>query len=80
MKVRVRLFATLRKYLPAGHPGDTLAVDLADGATVGDAIDALGIPPAHAKMIVSQNEQLDVTATLHDGQEVSLYPPLAGGR
>jgi molybdopterin converting factor small subunit len=80
MQVRVRLFATLRKYLPAGHPSDALQLTLPDGATAGDVVARLGIPAEHAKMIVSNNEQLDVTSPLCDGQEVSLFPPLAGGR
>ena len=79
MTVRVKLFATLRKYLPSGHPTDTLMVDLPDGAAVSDAIAAIGIPVEHAPMVVSQNEQLDVSARLQDGQEINVFPPLAGG-
>lgn len=79
MQVRVRLFATLRKYMPAGSSGDTLTVELPDGAAVRDAIATLGIPPEHARMIVSKDEQLEPTALLQDGQEINLFPPLAGG-
>lgn len=79
MRVQVRLFASLRKYLPAGYAGDTLAVDVRDGATVTDVITALGMAPDHAKMIVSDNQQLELSSPLRDGQEVSLFPPLAGG-
>jgi molybdopterin converting factor small subunit len=80
MTVRIKLFATLRKYLPKGHPSDTLVVELPDGAAVCDAIAALGIPAEHARMVVSQNEQLEASARLRDGQEINLFPPLAGGR
>ena len=79
MTVRVKLFASLRKYLPKGQATDTLTLELPDGAAVRDAIAALGIPAEHARMVVSQNEQLDVTAPLQDGQEINLFPPLAGG-
>ncbi len=79
MKVRVKLFATLRKYMPAGTSGDTLTVELPDGAAARDAIATLGIPAAHARMIVSKDEQLEPTSPLQDGQEISLFPPLAGG-
>jgi molybdopterin converting factor small subunit len=30
-------------------------------------------------MIVSGAEHLEPTSLLHDGQEVNLFPPLAGG-
>ena len=79
MTVRIKLFAALRKYLPKGHPSDTLLVNLPDGAAVRDAIAALGIPFEHTPMVVSQNEQLDVSARLQDGQEINVFPPLAGG-
>ena len=78
MKVQVKLFASLRKYMPAGS-GDALTVELPDGAVVRDAIATLGIPAEHARMIVSQNEQLEPTSALRDGQEINLFPPLAGG-
>ena len=79
MTVRIKLLASLRKYLPKGHSGDTLTVELADGAAVCGAIAALGIRAEPARMVVSQNEQLAVSAPLRDGQEINLFPPLAGG-
>ena len=79
MRVQVKLFATLRKYLPAGSAGDTLTVDVAEGATVGDLVAALGIPADHARMAVAAGEQLDLAARLPVGVEINLVPPLAGG-
>ena len=79
MKIQVKLFASLRKYLPAGTAGDTITIEVATGATVRDAISALGIPAEHARMIVSANEQLEPTATLREGQRLDVFPPLAGG-
>jgi sulfur carrier protein ThiS len=79
MKIHVKLFASLRKYLPAGTSGDTFTIEVAAGTTVRDAIAALGIPAEHARMIVSANEQLEPTAALRDGQQLDVFPPLAGG-
>ena len=78
MQITVKLHGTLRKFLPAGA-GNAAALDLNDGATVADVITRLGIPPGHAKMIVSGDDQLELASVLHDGQEVNLFPPLAGG-
>lgn len=79
MRVQVKLFATLRKYMPAGSSGDTLTVDVVDGATVGDLVAVLGIPADHARMAVAAGEQLDLAAPLPVGIEINLFPPLAGG-
>jgi molybdopterin converting factor small subunit len=77
-RVNVRLFASLRKYIPAGA-SEPLTVELGDGATVGDVLSSLGIPPQRAHMIVAADGQIERTAAVHDGQELSIYPPLAGG-
>ncbi len=79
MRVTVKLHATLRKFLPAGGHDNAVVLDMPQATTVADVIDRLGIPPDHAKMIVSGDEYLEPTSALHDGQEVNLFPPLAGG-
>jgi molybdopterin converting factor small subunit len=79
MRVQVKLFATLRKYLPPGSAGDTLTVEVPDDATVADLVAALGIPSEHARMAVAAGEQLDLAARLPPGLEINLFPPLAGG-
>ncbi len=79
MHITAKLHGTLRKYLPAGSPGNATQVEVPDGATVADVVSQLNIPPGHAKMIVSGDEHLELTSVLRDGQELNLFPPLAGG-
>jgi len=79
MIVQVKLFATLRKYHPAGESNDPAPIELPDGATVADLLARLGIPPTHAGMVISRDEKLALQALLVDGQEVILFPPIAGG-
>ena len=79
MRVQVKLFATLRKYMPAGTTGDTLTVDVPADATVADLVASLGIPLEHARMAVAAGEQLDLAAPVPNGVEINLFPPLAGG-
>lgn len=79
MRVALKLNASLRRFLPKDCDGNVAWLDLAEGATVGDAVRALGIPPAYAKIAVTGSDQLDLSSKLLDGQEVSVFPPLAGG-
>jgi molybdopterin converting factor small subunit len=79
MRIRVKLHGMLRRYLPAGSNDNAAVLELPPGATVADAISTLGIPPDHTKMMVSGDEHVETTTVLRDGQEVSLFPPLAGG-
>lgn len=79
MKIEVKLFASLRKYLPAEARDDTVTVDVPEGATVAEIVSRLGIPNEHARMAVSGGKQVEILTPLIDGQQVSLFPPLAGG-
>jgi hypothetical protein len=77
MRITVKLHGFLRRFVPAGT--NEVALDLPAGAAVADAVAALGIPPEHAQMIISGEDQLQPPSLLHDGQRLDLFPPLAGG-
>jgi molybdopterin converting factor small subunit len=79
MRVTVKLHATLKKHLPPGSSADGVEVEVTDGATVADVIERLGIPAKHAGMLVSNDEYLESTTVVRDGQEINVFPPLAGG-
>lgn len=80
MTVRVRLHAILRKFLPPDAVDNAVVLELPEGATVSDVITRLGIPPTHASMLVSGDDHLKAESVLRDGQEVNIFPPIAGGR
>ena len=79
MKVDVRLFATLRSYLPAGAHGDGVSLDIPPGATVGDVVAALAIPSDVACLIVVNGHDAALEQVLGPGDELAMFPPLAGG-
>ena len=76
--VSVKLFATLKRFLPPGN-ADGVQLTLPAGATVQDAIDALKIPREHAGMLVAGDTYVEATTPLTDGLQLSIFPPLAGG-
>ena len=78
----MRLFASLRE--AAGD--DTMTLELADGATVADALDAVGedprLAPFLARMRVAMAVNRDYASPqteLASGDEVALVPPVSGG-
>ncbi len=77
--IYVKLFATLKKYLPPGSE-EGASLTLPSGATVLDVIDALKIPPEHATMLVAGDSYVEKTTLLTDGLQLSIFPPLAGGK
>ncbi len=81
MDVTVRLFASLREHAGAG----TLQLDLADGATVADAIVALregalaGLPDNAPFVTAVAREYVKPDHALAQGDELALVPPVSGG-
>jgi len=79
MKVDVRLFATLRPYLPAGADGDGVSLEFPAGATVRDVVVALKIPGEVTCLTVVNGRDADPDQVLAPGDELAMFPPLAGG-
>ncbi|MGN6378825.1 MAG: molybdenum cofactor biosynthesis protein MoaE [Gaiellales bacterium] len=76
MRVTVRRFAVLRER--AGW--SERAVELPDGASVGDVWAALGLGQEPAGMAYARNrEYAERNAGLADGDEVAVLPPVSGG-
>lgn len=79
MKVDVRLFATLQPYLPAGADGDGISLELPAGATVRDVVESLKIPAEVSCLTVVNGRDAEPDQVLAPGDEVAVFPPLAGG-
>lgn len=80
MKVEVRLTATLAAYLPPGARGDSAILDVPVGATVDHVIRLLKIPPGLERLTVVNGCDASPEHKLADGDILSVFPPLAGGR
>jgi molybdopterin converting factor small subunit len=77
MKVMVAAFGAMREYL-AGGVG-RVQLDLPVGSRVGDVVDALGAPRKLVFVALIDGLQGDLDHEVHEGAEVTLMPPFAGG-
>jgi molybdopterin converting factor subunit 1 len=81
MQCTVLVFAQLAEKVGT----DRLTLDLADGSTVGAALDALAadhapIADLRAVLAVAVNERYcNKATTLNDGDTIALIPPVSGG-
>jgi len=80
VKVEVRLFATLARYLPKSSDTDSTVLEIADGSTVADVATVLGIPVELSRIILVNDAETDDSRRLSAGDVVTLFPPLAGGQ
>lgn len=79
IEVRVRLYATLRQYHPELKVGEALTLHIPEGATVGQLVTQVGIPPDTVRMIFKNGRAVEPTHILGDGDDLAMFPPVAGG-
>jgi sulfur carrier protein ThiS len=75
MRIRIKLMGMLKSRTPEGG-----ALEVADGATIEDALHALGLAP-QATHVVSVNGRLerDRRRALAPDDELTVVPPVGGG-
>jgi molybdopterin converting factor small subunit len=74
MKVRVKLFATLRNFGP-----EEQEMELHANATIEDLIKLLKLPEKIPVLRIVNGEHRELKYPLKDGDEIALFPPIAGG-
>jgi len=79
MKVEVRVFATLRSYLPELGVGEPKIVDVPEGTTAGQLCTSLGIPLEEVKIIMRNGRQVEPDEVLADGDRIAFIPHVGGG-
>ncbi|MBW1973208.1 MAG: MoaD/ThiS family protein [Deltaproteobacteria bacterium] len=79
MEITVKLFATLRKYLPEGSDRFSCHLQLDSDVKVLDVIKKLGIPEDMPKIILINGIHAKIDQKLKNGDLVAIFPPVAGG-
>jgi molybdopterin converting factor small subunit len=79
MKVHVRVFATLREYLPSHTPGSTFEIELPAGATLADLVGQLNLPQDEVNLIYVNARAQALSYGLNPADEVGIFPKIGGG-
>jgi sulfur-carrier protein len=79
MQIEVRLFATLRRYMPEIKETGWIMTEMADGTTIADLMDTLKIPADEIKVVMRNFRQADLADHLSDGDRVAFIPAVGGG-
>jgi molybdopterin synthase sulfur carrier subunit len=79
--VEIKIFATLRKYVPGLGIGEKLRLSLGDSTTLNQLVEQLGIPRSEIKVIMVNNyaRPTDYDYVLADGDRLAIFPPVGGG-
>lgn len=79
MQVEVRVFATLRRYLPELGVGEAKILDIAEGTTLDEIRISLGLPAEEVKVIMVNYKQAFPDDLARDGDRITYIPAVAGG-
>jgi molybdopterin converting factor small subunit len=85
MKVHVRLYAFLaervaEEFLEKGlRAGTPVELDLPEGGTLSTLVSQLALPENEVKLTVVNGRLRDLDYRLQPGDEVGIFPPIAGG-
>jgi len=74
MKVKVKLFASLRSF-----GTDEQTIELPDATTIDVVVDKLQIPRTIRLLMIVNGEHRNADHRLKDGDDLALFPPIAGG-
>ena len=83
MKVLVKLFATLSDYLPPNAQGNVVNLEVDEDESIGSIIERLRLPAKLVHLVlvngiyVAPSER--ATQVLSDGDQLAIWPPIAGG-
>jgi molybdopterin converting factor small subunit len=79
LRVELRLYASLRKYLPGETPEGTCFVEVGEGATIKSLFEKIHLPADAPKIIFLNGIHAWGDEVLKEGDRVGAFPPVAGG-
>jgi len=79
VKIEVKVFATLRRYLPELGIGESLSLEVPPGTTLAEIRDMLGLPEEEVRVVMRNNLQADFQDIASEGDRIAYIPPVAGG-
>ncbi len=79
MRIQIKLFATLSGYAGNAAPGVPFEIEVPNDATVDDLVDRLKLPRKEVKVFFVNGRSRAIDWTLEDGDEVGIFPLVAGG-
>ncbi|MHA1686820.1 MAG: MoaD/ThiS family protein [Candidatus Heimdallarchaeaceae archaeon] len=79
MKLKVKLFATLRAKYPQVSDLNPLEVEVEDGITVEQLVEQLGLPKEQVQLIYINGMRADLSTSITKEATIALFPALGGG-
>lgn len=83
IKVTVKLYALLGRYLPASAADNQVELEVAEGTTPDALLARLNLPREHCHLVLVNGVYLEPSQrdeyALQDHDALAVWPPIAGG-
>lgn len=83
MQIKLKLFATLTDYLPAGAIKNEIPVPVDEQTTISQLIDKLNLPRSLVHLVLVNGYYIypddRLSKTFREGDVLAIWPPIAGG-
>lgn len=79
VSVRLKLFATYRRYLPSGSHGNAYDLEVPSGTRIADLLARFGIPADGASVVLVDGLSTDPEQVVKECDVVAVFPAMAGG-
>ena len=83
MKLKVKLYASLKPYLPAGTPKNEADIEIAEGASVQSVLDGFNMPAGLYKLVLVNGifitPEARASCIFVENDVFAVWPPVAGG-
>lgn len=80
MRIQVRLYASLERYLPGERASSSFHdMEVDEGTSVGEFLHALHVPAETVKLIFLNGIHAQADQILKEGDRLGVFPPVAGG-
>lgn len=79
LRLEVRVFSGLEKYIPGAHFGQSIEIERPEGVTLAELVDSLGIPRSQVFTVLVNGRHAPMDRVLQPGDRISLFPPVGGG-
>lgn len=83
MKIKLKLFASLGQFLPAGTQGNMIEIDIPEGTSPNQVLALYDVPMEMVHLVLRNGNYVESedrgSGILQTDDELALWPPVAGG-
>lgn len=79
VKIKLKLFANLRQYLPGASIGEAVEIEVPEKYTLAELAADLKLPPDEVKVCFVNGIICELDQQLNEGDVVGIFPPIGGG-